>query len=266
MAALTWIFAGGGAPCQICFIMFESANLKHEVAKAAYRREQARLRAALLEAQYDLKVRCSFPCLILIAGVEGAGKAETVNLLNEWMDPRHIQTTAFGPPSDEEIQRPAHWRFWRALPPKGQIGIFFGAWHTLPIVQRVMGDIGDGEFSSADRRNPAPRKDVVRRGRTAVEVLVPPLQGPTKQAAQVTREGPEHALACDRNRMGVFQAVRPIRRGLRAVPPPDVYCAGALDRGAGGRTRISGCSLSAGTCWRRCAIGSKRSRSRSNLT
>jgi AMP-polyphosphate phosphotransferase len=129
--------------------MFESANLKHEVPKAAYRREQARLRAALLEAQYDLKVRCSFPCLILIAGVEGAGKAETVNLLNEWMDPRHIQTTAFGPPSDEEIQRPAHWRFWQALPPKGQIGIFFGAWHTMPIVQRVMGDIDDGEFSSA---------------------------------------------------------------------------------------------------------------------
>jgi polyphosphate:AMP phosphotransferase len=87
--------------------------------------------------------------LILIAGVEGAGKGETVNLLNEWMDPRHIKTSAFGLPSDEEIERPAHWRFWRALPPKGQIGIFFGAWHTVPIVQRVMGKIDNGEFSRA---------------------------------------------------------------------------------------------------------------------
>ena len=115
--------------------------------KAGYQREQARLRAALLDAQYDLKLDGRFPVLILIAGVEGAGKGETVNLLNEWMDPRHIQTTAFGAPSDEESERPTHWRFWRALPPKGQIGIFFGAWHTRPIVQRVLGEIDEGRFA-----------------------------------------------------------------------------------------------------------------------
>ena len=99
--------------------MFESAELQHEVAKATYQREEARLRAALLDAQYDLKLDGRFPVLILIAGVEGAGKGETVNLLNEWMDPRHIQTTAFGPPSDEEIERPAHWRFWTRAAAEG---------------------------------------------------------------------------------------------------------------------------------------------------
>ena len=129
--------------------MFESANLLHTVSKAAYEREEATLRAALLNAQYDLKLDGRFPVLILIAGVEGAGKGETVNLLNEWMDPRHIQTTAFGEASDEEADRPPHWRFWRALPPKGRVGIFFGAWHTQPIVQRVMGQIGDGDFAAA---------------------------------------------------------------------------------------------------------------------
>jgi polyphosphate:AMP phosphotransferase len=127
--------------------MFESANLRHKVPKAVYREEEARLRAALLDAQYDLKVDGRFAVLILIAGVEGAGKGETIDLLNEWMDPRHIQTSAFGPRSDEEIERPAHWRFWRALPPKGKIGIFFGAWQTLPIAQRLMGEIDDGEFA-----------------------------------------------------------------------------------------------------------------------
>lgn len=132
--------------------MFESASLPHPVSKADYEREEALLRAALLNAQYDLKLDGRFPVLILIAGVEGAGKGETVNLLNEWMDPRHIQTHAFAAPSDEERERPPAWRFWRALPPKGRVGIFFGAWHTLPIVQRVMGEIGDGAFarSTAD--------------------------------------------------------------------------------------------------------------------
>ena len=31
-------------------------------------------------------------------------------------------------------------RYWRALPPKGRIGILFSAWHTDPIVNRVMGE------------------------------------------------------------------------------------------------------------------------------
>jgi AMP-polyphosphate phosphotransferase len=127
--------------------MFESATLKHRVDKAVYRRDEPKLRRALLDAQYDLKLNGRFPVLIVIAGVEGAGKSETVNLLNEWMDPRHIVTSAFSDPSDEERERPAQWRFWRALPPKGKIGIFFGGWHTDPILQRVLGGIGEGEFT-----------------------------------------------------------------------------------------------------------------------
>ncbi|MCX7961135.1 MAG: polyphosphate:AMP phosphotransferase [Burkholderiales bacterium] len=129
--------------------MFDSANLEHTVSKAAYRREEPKLREALLNAQYDLKLNGRFPVLILIAGVEGAGKSETVNLLNEWMDPRHIHTHAFPPPSDEERERPPMWRFWRALPPKGKIGIFFGAWHTQPILGRVLREIGEAEFQRA---------------------------------------------------------------------------------------------------------------------
>lgn len=126
--------------------MFESANLPHKVDKAVYRREEPKLREALLNAQYDLKEDGRFPVLILIAGVEGAGKGESVNLLNERMDPRHIQVRGFAEPSDEEIERPRMWRYWRALPPKGRIGIFFGARHTQPILDRVPGRISGVAF------------------------------------------------------------------------------------------------------------------------
>lgn len=126
--------------------MFESASLSHRIDKAAYRREEPKLREALLNAQYDLKQHGKFATLILIAGVEGAGKGETVNLLNEWMDPRHIEVSGFAEPSDEEAERPRVWRYWRALPPKGKIGMFFGAWHTQPIIDRVTGRIGAGQF------------------------------------------------------------------------------------------------------------------------
>ena len=62
--------------------------------------------------------------VVVFAGVDAAGKSETVNLLNEWMDPRWIVTRAFGDPSDEERERPEAWRFWRELPPRGRIGLF----------------------------------------------------------------------------------------------------------------------------------------------
>ena len=119
--------------------MFESAELGHKLSKSQYRRIEAGLRADLLDAQYDLLKADRFPVIILLGGVRGAGKGETVNLLNEWMDPRHIHTHAFGQLTDVERDRPEMWRFWQVLPPKGRIGILFGSWYTDPILQRVVG-------------------------------------------------------------------------------------------------------------------------------
>ncbi|MDH2916385.1 MAG: polyphosphate:AMP phosphotransferase [Gallionella sp.] len=118
--------------------MFESAELGHKIDKATYDKEVPKLREDLLNAQFDVAQKAKFPVIILVGGVDGAGKGETVNLLSEWMDPRHIQANAMGEMSDEERERPAMWRFWRALPPKGKIGVFFGSWYTAPIVQRVL--------------------------------------------------------------------------------------------------------------------------------
>lgn len=119
--------------------MFESAELGHKISKADYDEEVPKLREALLNAQFDLAQQAKFPVIILVSGVDGAGKGETVNLLNAWMDPRHIQVHAMAEHSDEERQHPRMWRYWRALPPKGQIGVFFGSWYTAPIVERVLG-------------------------------------------------------------------------------------------------------------------------------
>jgi len=129
--------------------MFESAELGHKIDKATYQKEVPRLREALLDAQYDLAEAKKFPVIILIGGVDGAGKGETANLLNAWMDPRTIHTQAFAQPSEEEAERPHMWRYWRALPPKGRIGILFGSWYTDPIIKRAYGEIKNEGLSKA---------------------------------------------------------------------------------------------------------------------
>jgi len=127
--------------------LFESAEIGHKLGKAVFKREEPKLRQRLLALQYELLEKGGFPVVILVNGVDGAGKGETVNLFNEWMDPRHIRTRAFGAPTDAERERPEMWRFWRELPPKGHIGILFGSWYTDPILQRVMGHEKRAEFA-----------------------------------------------------------------------------------------------------------------------
>ena len=126
--------------------MFESAEIGHQISRKAYKQQEPLLRSALLAAQYALLAQGSTPVILLIHGVDGAGKGETVNLLNEWMDPRHIRTEVFGPPGESERNRPEMWRFWQVLPTKGHIGIMFGSWYTGPILAQVMGQ----EIQGAD--------------------------------------------------------------------------------------------------------------------
>jgi len=132
--------------------MFESAELGHQIDKTIYDIEVPKLREALLEAQINLAKSSKFPVIILIGGLDGAGRGETVNLLNEWMDPRFIQTHSMGKPSDEELDRPMMWRFWRELPPKGKIGVFLGSWYTWPILNHVTGRIKISEFDQSMER------------------------------------------------------------------------------------------------------------------
>ena len=129
--------------------MFESAEVGHAIDKKAFRKEEATLRERLLDVQRQLYDQGSFPVLLLISGVDGAGKSETLAKLYEWMDARYLSTLAFTAPTDEEHERPHMWRYWRALPPHGRIGAFAGSWYSTPIGQRIESEISRVEL---DRR------------------------------------------------------------------------------------------------------------------
>lgn len=109
---------------------FDAAERDPSIEKAAAKPRIAELRSDLLKAQYARLKQADRSLLIVVAGIDGAGKGATVNLINEWMDARHIRTLAFGPPSPQESQYPFLWRYWRELPAKGRTGIVFGSWYA----------------------------------------------------------------------------------------------------------------------------------------
>jgi polyphosphate:AMP phosphotransferase len=123
--------------------MFEAAELGHEVDDETYQREEARLREELLAAQMELLKQAAFQVVVVVDGLDFAGRSETVNKLHEWMDPRQLETRAFDAPTDVEREKPRMWRYWNALPPKGKIGLIFGGWYSDPLDLRYARAIDD---------------------------------------------------------------------------------------------------------------------------
>lgn len=115
--------------------MFEEAESDPKLPDEQAHRIIPVLRTRLLNAQYDHLKKQDRALLILVGGIDGAGKGDTINLLNEWMDPRHIRTMAFAPVTKSERVYPPTYRFWCALPAKGQTGIVFGSGYAPLLVE-----------------------------------------------------------------------------------------------------------------------------------
>ena len=126
--------------------MFQTAELGQKISKKAFKESELRLRTNLLSLQQKLLKAGDFPVLIDFAGVRGAGKGSSVNLLNKWMDARWIVTHAYDHPTDEERERPTFWKFWRQMPPRGQIGIHMSGRYSRPLLDYVYGNITQADF------------------------------------------------------------------------------------------------------------------------
>ncbi|HKJ17959.1 MAG TPA: polyphosphate:AMP phosphotransferase [Xanthomonadales bacterium] len=117
--------------------MFQTAELGQSVSKSEFKKRQKTLRKELLDLQRDVRDAGLSPVLIDFAGVSGGGKGTSSNLLNKWMDPRWIHTIGYSEPSTEERQRPEFWRYWRDLPPRGQINISLSGRYHRPLLDFV---------------------------------------------------------------------------------------------------------------------------------
>jgi polyphosphate kinase 2 (PPK2 family) len=104
------------------------------------------LRTQLLALQRKLR-QSDRALIILLAGVEGAGKGEVVNEINRWFDSRGVETHAFWDATDAESERPRYWRFWQRIPARTCTSVMFGSWYTAPIAERVFKRSSKAEFA-----------------------------------------------------------------------------------------------------------------------
>lgn len=125
--------------------MFQGAELGRKLSKADFDRELPELRTMVAEGQRAL-MEAKQSVLIIIEGLDGTGRGDLLNRLYGWIDPRGIETYTFWQPFEEETARPEFWRYWRALPKKGNIAIHLGGWYKDIITGAVRGTLSHAEM------------------------------------------------------------------------------------------------------------------------
>lgn len=94
-------------------------------------------RAALASAQELLWANNVFSILIILQGMDTAGKDGTIKHVLSGVNPQGCKVHSFKVPTEEELDHTFLWRFWRALPNRGEIGIFNRSYYEDVLVVKV---------------------------------------------------------------------------------------------------------------------------------
>lgn len=81
--------------------------------------------------------RKGIPMIVGFEGWDAAGKGGAIHRLASALDARGYTVAPISAPTPTEASHHYMWRFWNALPPKGQITIFDRTWYGRVMVERV---------------------------------------------------------------------------------------------------------------------------------
>jgi PPK2 family polyphosphate:nucleotide phosphotransferase len=97
----------------------------------------AEARERLARAQDVLFANQSWTLLIVFQGMDAAGKDEAIAGMLSSMAPQGSSVATFKEPGGKELQHDYLWRFVRALPERGQVGIFNRSYYEEVLSSRV---------------------------------------------------------------------------------------------------------------------------------
>ena len=91
----------------------------------------------LAEFQARLAAQDTWGVVVVIQGLDSAGKDGTIRHVMSGINPQGVAVRSFKVPSDEELDHDFLWRYSRGLPGRGEIGIFNRSHYEEVLVVRV---------------------------------------------------------------------------------------------------------------------------------
>jgi PPK2 family polyphosphate:nucleotide phosphotransferase len=93
--------------------------------------------ARLTELQARIWAEAKHAVLIVLQGIDAAGKDGTINIIAGAFNPQGTPVTSFKEPTAEELAHDFLWRVHAAVPGKGDIGIFNRSHYEQVLIVRV---------------------------------------------------------------------------------------------------------------------------------
>jgi PPK2 family polyphosphate:nucleotide phosphotransferase len=115
----------------------------HSKAEAATRLSEGV--ALLADYQDRLAAQDTFAVLFILQGLDAAGKDSTIKHVMSGLNPKGVDVHNFKQPSGEELSHDFLWRYQRALPERGRIGVFNRSHYEQVLVVRVHPELLRGE-------------------------------------------------------------------------------------------------------------------------
>ena len=100
-----------------------------------------RSREALAEAQERLYANDTYSVLVILQAMDAAGKDGTIKHVLSGVNPQGCQVFSFKQPSAEELDHDFLWRYAKALPERGRLGIFNRSYYEEVLVVRVVPEV-----------------------------------------------------------------------------------------------------------------------------
>jgi PPK2 family polyphosphate:nucleotide phosphotransferase len=91
----------------------------------------------LADYQARLAAQDTYGLLVIFQALDAAGKDGTIRHVMRGVDPQGVRVDSFKVPSAEELDHDYLWRYARALPARGMIGIFNRSYYEEVLVVRV---------------------------------------------------------------------------------------------------------------------------------
>ena len=102
----------------------------------------------LHKLQYEL-FRKGIPVVIAFEGWDAAGKGGSIRRLTSALDPRGFDVVPIASPTAEEKAHHHLWRFWKALPKRGDMTVFDRTWYGRVMVERLEGFCTEAQWKRA---------------------------------------------------------------------------------------------------------------------
>jgi PPK2 family polyphosphate:nucleotide phosphotransferase len=158
--------------------------------EAAQAETQANI-SELDDLAYRLYAENRRALLLVLQGMDTSGKDGTIRKVMYGVDPQSCQVTSFKQPSQEELDHDFLWRIHRAVPARGNIGIFNRSHYEDVLVVRVHNLVPESEWKSRYERINEFEKLLVEGGIVIVKVFLHISKDEQRQRLQARLDHPK---------------------------------------------------------------------------